>query len=69
MHVQLWESSTGRVITEFRGHEDIVKYCCLSHSEKLIVSSSCDKTVKVTFNFVVIVATFDKSQLVIGLGC
>ena len=48
MHVQLWESSTGKVVTEFKGHEDVVKYCCFSHSEKLLVSSSRDKTVKVT---------------------
>ena len=44
---QLWDSSTGMVLADFKGHRDMVTCCALSASGKIIVSSSEDLTVKV----------------------
>ena len=45
--MQLWDSSTGMVLADFKGHKDSVTCCALSTSCKLVISSSEDNTVKV----------------------
>lgn len=45
--LQLWETSTGMVLTTF-SHDDQVSCCALSTSGKFIVSCSEDNTVKVS---------------------
>ena len=45
--LQLWDSSTGMVLADFKGHKDSVTCCALSASGKLVASSSEDNTVKV----------------------
>ena len=45
--LQLWDSSTGTVLADFKGHKNTVTCCALSSSGKLVVSSSEDKTIKV----------------------
>ena len=49
---QLWDSSTGMVLADFKGHKDMVTCCTMSASGKIIVSSSEDLTVKVRGLFV-----------------
>lgn len=44
---QLWDSSTGMVLADLKGHKDMVTWCALSCSGKMIVSCSEDLTVKV----------------------
>ena len=46
-NIQLWDSSTGMVLADFKGHENSVTCCALSSSGKLVASSSEDNTVKV----------------------
>ena len=45
---QVWDSSTGMVLANFKGHKDLVTCCALSRSGKLVVSGSEDCTVKVS---------------------
>ena len=44
---QVWDSSTGMELANFKGHKDVVQCCALSRSGKLVVSGSSDCTVKV----------------------
>ena len=44
---QVWDSSTGMVLADFKGHNNIVTCCALSRSGKLVVSGSEDCTLKV----------------------
>ena len=44
---QLWDTSTGMVLADFKGHTNSVTCCALSATGKLVTSSSEDCTVKV----------------------
>ena len=45
--VQVWDSSSGKELLSFRGHDQEVFTCMFSPDDINIVSCSADKTVKV----------------------
>ena len=45
--VQIWDSTSGREMLNFKGHDQDVFTCMFSPANRSVVSCSADKTVKV----------------------